>query len=453
MKTIIKNGTLIFADESLNCDLVMQNGKITAIGCNLRDEAAEEVDASGKLVLPGAIDLHTHLAMPFCGTCSADDYFSGTKAAACGGTTTVFDFAGQEAGESFSACIKRRDALAQTQACVDYAFHLGVTDIGGTLLGGMEECAALGVTSFKAYMTYDFSLDDGELLRLFQKSRECGTLVALHAENKEIIRTRIAEYLAQGKVDPWYHYLSRPEFVEEEAVSRAVQIACAAEAPLYIVHLSSKGSLETVTAARDKGLPIYAETCPQYLNFTNDVYKRADGRNFVCSPPIKGQESQNALWDGLRRGDIQTVATDHCPVQSYEKAWGDKDFTKIPNGCPGVENMYPYMLSQANRGVISFNKAVEVCASNAAKIFACDSLKGSLAPGKDADVVIYDPNIEVTVKNENMHGRGDYTIWEGVKLLGYPQTVYSRGKAVFEKGIFTGQQGEGRFVPCGRIKI
>ena len=258
MKTIIKNGTLIFADESLNCDLAMQNGKITAIGCNLRDEAAEEVDASGKLVLPGAIDLHTHLAMPFCGTCSADDYFSGTKAAACGGTTTVFDFAGQEAGESFSACIKRRDALAQTQACVDYAFHLGVTDIGGTLLGGMEECASMGVTSFKAYMTYDFSLDDGELLRLFQKSRECGTLVALHAENKEIIRTRIAEYLAQGKVDPWYHYLSRPEFVEEEAVSRAVQIACAAEAPLYIVHLSSKGSLETVTAARDKNLPLNA---------------------------------------------------------------------------------------------------------------------------------------------------------------------------------------------------
>ena len=450
---IIKNGTLVFAEETINCDIAVKDGKITALGADLEYPGAKVVDASGRLVLPGAIDAHTHLAMPFCGTVSADDYYTGTRAAACGGTTTVFDFAGQDAGESFTACFRRRDALAREQAVVDYAFHLGVTDISSDILDTMDECADLGVSSFKAYMTYDFSLNDGELMRLFEKSKECGTLVALHAENKEIISARTKEYLAGGKCDAWYHYMSRPEFVEEEAVCRAIKIAKAAGAPLYIVHLSSAGSMAAVTAARGEGQPVFAETCPQYLNFTNEVYKRADGRNFVCSPPIKGQESQNAIWEGIRRGDIQTIATDHCPVQSFEKAWGDKDFSKIPNGCPGIENMYPYMLSQANRGVISFSKAVEICSSNVARIFSCSDKKGSLAPGKDADIVIYNPNIEVVIKNENMHGNNDYTIWEDTKLKGYPETVYSRGRAVFEKGGFKGQKGAGKFVPCGRIKL
>lgn len=453
MDMIIKNGNLVFAGEIIRADIAVKNGKICAIGTDIEYEGASVTDAEGRLVLPGAIDVHTHLAMPYSGTISADDYFTGTRAALCGGTTTVFDFAGQESGERFADCLKRRNAMAEKDACTDYSFHLGVTDISKGILEGMEECVSLGVTSFKAYMTYDFSLNDGELMRLLEKSKECGCLVAVHAENKYIIGERIKECLSCGKTDPWYHYMSRPEFTEEEAVVRAIKIAEAAGAPLYIVHLSSKGSMESVTAARAKGQAVFAETCPHYLNFTNEVYKRADGCNFVCSPSIKGQDSQNAVWAGIKRGDIQTVATDHCPVQSFEKQWGSKDFTKTPNGCAGIENMYPYMLSQANRGVISFCKAVELCSSNPAEIFGCDNVKGSLAPGHDADIVIYDLYKDVTVKNENMHGNSDHTIWEDTKLKGYPTEVYSRGRLVFKDGTFLGERGYGKFVKCSRLNF
>ena len=453
MNMIIKNGKLVFADEIIAADIEVRGETIINIGLDLENESASVTDASGKFVLPGAIDVHTHLAMPYSGTISADDYFTGTRAALCGGTTTVFDFAGQDSGESFADCLKRRKAMAEKDACTDYAFHLGVSDITGNILDGMDECAELGVTSFKAYMTYDFSLNDGELMRLLIKSKECGCLVAVHAENKSIIAERTKEYLCCGKTDPWYHYMSRPEFVEEEAAARAIKIAEAAGAPLYIVHLSSKGTMDSVQTARSKGSPIFAETCPHYLNFTNEVYNRSDGRNFVCSPSIKGQESQNALWEGIKRGDIQTVATDHCPVQSFEKEWGKRDFTKIPNGCAGIETMYPYMLSQANRGVISFSRAAELCSSAPAEIFGCSSAKGSLAPGRDADIVIYDPYKDVTVKNENMHGANDHTIWEGTRLKGYPTEVYSRGNLVFKDGVFLGEKGRGKFIKCSRVNF
>jgi len=448
MDMIIKNGTVVTASDMFKADIGVENGKIVLISEKIDESLAKNVvDAQGKLILPGAIDAHTHLAMPFGGTISSDDYFTGTRAAACGGTTTVFDFVLQDFGETMVDAVKRRDALCAGNAVVDYSYHVAVKDVSGDLLDSIEDCVEFGVPSFKVFMVYDFGVTDGVFYKVLRKAKECGALIAVHAENKEIINTLTEEYLSQGKTSAWYHYLSRPEFVEAEADIRAIQWAKAAEAKLYIVHLANKAGLEAVTKAKDEGLEIYAETCPQYLEFTSDVYKRDDGRNFVCSPPMKGDESRQALWEGIKRGDIDTVATDHCPFQSYEKDWGKDDFTKIPNGCAGIENMYPYMLSAANDGVIPFTKAVELCSANPAKIFGCTN-KGSIAVGKDADIVIYDPEMQFSITNNKMHSACDHTIWEGVKLKGYPVQTYSRGRLVYDNGDFVGEMGWGQFVKC-----
>ena len=260
-----------------------------------------------------------------------------------------------------------------------------------------------------------------------------------------MIDMNIEQFRREGKTSAWYHYLSRPEWVEAEADKRAVHWAKSVNAPLYLVHMADREGLEAAVAAKRGGAPIYIETCPQYLEFTCDVYKRPDGRNFVCSPPMKGEESREALWKAVADGSIDTVATDHCPFQSYEKDWGKDDFTKIPNGCAGVENLYPYMLSAANEGKIPFPRAVQLCAANPAKIFGCVS-KGSLTVGKDADIVLYDPEKTFTISVKNMHSDYDHTIWEGKTLKGYPVQTYVRGKLVYKDGEFTGTPGYGQFV-------
>jgi dihydropyrimidinase len=446
MDLLIKNGKIVTTTETFIADVAVENGKIVAIGTDLSgSDYKKVVDASGKYVLPGAIDAHTHLAMPFGGTISSDGYFSGTRAAACGGTTTVFDFILQDFKEPMLDAIKRRDVLAAPEAAVDYAFHIAIKDVEDGLLDTMKDAVEYGVSSFKVFMVYDFGVTDGVFYKVLEKAKSCGALISVHAENKEIISTLTKQYLSEGKTDAWHHYMSRPEFVEAEADIRAIQWAKALNTSLYIVHLANKQGVEAVTQARDEGYEIYAETCPQYLNFTSDVYKREDGRNFVCSPPIKGEESRQSLWQAIKRGDIDTIATDHCPFQSYEKDWGKDDFTKIPNGCAGIENMYPYMLAVANAGEMSFNKVVEVCSSNPAKIFGCTE-KGAIAVGKDADIVIYDPEKEFTITNEKMHSECDHTIWEGVTLQGYPVQTYSRGKLVYDNDEFVGEAGWGKFV-------
>ena len=448
MDLLIKNGTVVNGSESFKADIAVENGKITQIGTDIAStDNAKVVDASGKLVLPGAIDAHTHLAMPFGGTISSDDYFAGTRAAACGGTTTVFDFVLQDFGETMVDAVKRRDAMCAPVAAVDYSYHVAVKDVSGDLLDSIEDAVKFGVPSFKVFMVYDFGVTDGVFYKVLKKAKECGALIGVHAENNEMVNTLTAQYLSEGKTSAWYHYMSRPEFVEAEADIRAIQWAKALDAPLYIVHLANKEGVKAVTQAKDEGYKIYAETCPQYLEFTCDVYKREDGRNFVCSPPMKGEESRQALWNAIKRGDIDTIATDHCPFQSYEKDWGKDDFTKIPNGCAGIENMYPYMLSAANEGKITYEKAVEICSENPAKIFGCRD-KGSIAIGKDADIVIYNPNTEFTITNDKMHSDCDHTIWEGVKLKGYPEQTYSRGRLVYDKGEFVGESGWGKFVKC-----
>lgn len=445
MDLIIKNGTIVSPTATFKADVCVDNGKIVAITADAGTDADNVADASGKMVLPGAIDAHTHLAMPFGGTISSDDYYAGTRAAACGGTTTVFDFILQDFGETMVDAIKRRDALCAPDAAVDYAFHVAVKDVSNGLIDTIEDAVNYGVSSFKVFMVYDFGVTDGVFYKVLEKAKSCGAMISVHAENKQLIDVLTERYLSEGKTSAWYHYMSRPEFVEGEADIRAIQLAKSLDSKLYIVHLANKEGVQAVERARNEGYQIYAETCPQYLEFTSEVYKRADGRNFVCSPPMKGKESRLALWEAIKKGLITTIATDHCPFQSYEKDWGKDDFTKIPNGCAGIENMYPYMLSAANEGKITFNKAVELCSYNPAKIFGCDA-KGAIEVGKDADIVIYDPTKDFTITNDKMHSDCDHTIWEGIKVKGYPEATYSRGKLVFKDGEFLGERGWGKFI-------
>lgn len=449
MDLLIKNGTIITAAETFVGDIAVNDGKIVCVGMNLPVVAEKVVDAAGKLVLPGAIDAHTHLAMPFGGTVSADSYLAGTRAAACGGVTTVFDYPMQRKGFGIIETVEARKAICDVEACVDYAFHCCITDLNdGAILDEFEAAVNYGITSFKCFLVYKkegMMVDDGTLVKVLLKAKEVGAMTNIHAENPDLIDLYTAQFLKEGKTSAWYHYMSRPEFVEAEADKRAVHWAKSVEAPLYLVHMADKEGLEAAVAAKREGHDIYIETCPQYLEFTCDVYKREDGRNFVCSPPMKGEESKEALWKAIRQGAIDTVATDHCPFQSYEKDWGKDDFTKIPNGCAGVENLYPYMLSAANEGKITFNRAVELCSTNPAKLFGCKQ-KGSLAVGKDADIVIYDPYKDVTISVSNMHSDYDHTIWEGKKIHGYPVQTYVRGKLVYDNGDFVGTPGFGEFV-------
>lgn len=449
MDLLIKNGTIITPTETYQADIAVKDGIIAAIGKDFPEEGATVVDAQGKLVLPGAIDAHTHLAMPFGGTISADSYLSGTRAAACGGVTTVFDYPVQRKGTSILELVNEKKAVCEKEACIDYAFHCCITDLnGGAILEEMAKAVEEGISSFKCFFVYKkegMMVDDGTFAKLLLRAKEIGAMINIHAENPDLIDLNIEQFQKEGKTSAWYHYLSRPEFVEAEADKRAIHWAKSLDAPLYIVHMADKEGLEAAIDAKRDGYEVYVETCPQYLEFTSEVYKREDGRNFVCSPPMKGQESQDALWKAIKTGGIDTIATDHCPFQSYEKDWGKDDFTKIPNGCAGIENMYPYMLAAANEGKITFNKVVELCSANPAKIFGCTQ-KGSLTVGKDADIVIYDPEKDFTVSVATMHSDYDHTIWEGKKLHGYPVMTFSRGKLVYKDGEFVGKPGWGKFV-------
>lgn len=446
---MIKGGTVVTATEHYIADVAVKDGKIAAIGKDLDMPADQVADAKGKLVLPGAIDAHTHMAMPFGGTVSADSYLSGTRAAVCGGVTTIFDYPVQHKGETILGLVHSKRDVLEKEACCDYAMHCCITDLnGGEILDEMEQAVEEGVTSFKCFLVYKkegMMVDDGMLATLLLRAKELGAMINVHAENPDLIDIRTAQYLKEGKTSAWYHYMSRPEFVAAEADKRVVHWSKHLDAPVYLVHMSDKEGLEEIIKAKEEGHELYVETCPQYLEFTCDVYKRPDGRNFVCSPPMKGQESLEALWRALKAGFIDTVATDHCPFQSYEKDWGRDDFTKIPNGCAGVENLYPYMLDAANAGKISFERVVEVCASNVARIFGCEN-KGAIAVGKDADIVLYDCDKDFTISVSNMHSDYDHTIWEGKKLHGYPVQTYLRGRLVYDHGEFVGRPGMGNYV-------
>jgi dihydropyrimidinase len=451
--TIIRNGSVVTATDTYVADVAIKNGKIEAIGTDLpSQDAAKILDASGKLVLPGGIDVHTHLDMPFGGTTSADDFETGTRAAAFGGTTTLIDFAIQYKGQPLRQAFDTWMSKASSKAVCDYAFHCIVTDVSGGQLAEMNDLVHEGVTSFKLFMAYPgvFMLDDGSILKALQTTSKNGGLVCMHAENGSAIDVIVQQALAEGKKAPKYHALTRPTTAEAEATARAIALAEMAGAPIYIVHLSCNDALEKVREARDRGLPVYAETCPQYLYLSIDNFDAPgfEGAKYVFTPPLREKWHQEKLWNGLQRDHLQVVSTDHCPFCFKEqKELGRDDFTKIPNGGPGVEHRMSLIYSGGvASGRFGANRFVELVSTMPAKLFGLYPRKGTIAVGSDADLVIFDPKRKRTISAKTHHMRVDYSMFEGIQVTGMPDVVLSRGRVIVEADQFLGRAGQGEFL-------
>src|SRR5712672_3363107 len=451
--TLIANGTVVTATDTYAADVAITGGKITAIGQGLpRENTTRVLDAKGKYVLPGGIDVHTHLDMPFGGTTSADDFETGTRAAAFGGTTTLIDFAIQYKGQTLRTAFDTWMQKASGKAVCDYAFHCIITDLADAQLEEMNALVREGVTSFKLFMAYPgvFMLDDASIFKALRTTGKNGGLVCMHAENGGAIDVIVQQALAEGKKAPKYHALSRPTTAEAEAVSRAIALAEMAGAPLYIVHLSCNEALEKVREARDRGLPVYAETCPQYLylSLENMDAPGFEGAKYVFTPPLREKWNQEKLWNGLKRDHLQVVSTDHCPFCFKEqKELGKDDFTKIPNGGPGIEHRLSLIYTGGVHGKrLSPNRFVEIVSTAPAKLFGLYPRKGTIAVGSDADVVIFDPNHEETISAKTHHMRVDYSMFEGIHTKGAPRTVLSRGRTVIDARKFVGRPGAGQFL-------
>ena len=455
MTTLVKNGTVITTGDRYEADIYIDKGRITLIGQGLNVPADTVVDASGKLVMPGGIDVHTHLDMPFGGTTSADDFESGTIAAAHGGTTTVVDFAIQNFGEGLFPAFEGWMKKAEGKAVIDYAFHMIVRELTDQVSGDMDRLTKHeGLTSFKLFMAYPgvFQVDDATIFRALLKTKENGGLVCMHAENGGVIDTLVKDALRKGQTAPKYHALTRPTRAEGEATGRAIALAEMADVPIYIVHLSCSDALEKVKQARDMGLPAYAETCPQYLFLSYEDYERPgfEGAQFVMSPPLREKWNQVALWKGLAKNDLQVVSTDHCPFcmnEPPQKQIGKDDFSKIPNGAPGIETRLMLLWDGGVRtGRIDAHKFVEITSTNPARMFGLWPRKGTVAVGSDGDLVIWDPEKEVTLATKTLHMRVDYNPYEGRVIKGAPAVVLSRGDVIVDHGQFKGRPGRGQFV-------
>ena len=451
--TIIRNGSIITAADTYTADVAITSGKIAAIGTDLPTQNASKVlDAKEKLVLPGGIDVHTHLDMPFGGTTSADDFETGTRAAAFGGTTTLIDFAIQYKGQALRHAFDTWMGKAANKAVCDYAFHCIVTDVSGGQLGEMNDLVREGVTSFKLFMAYPgvFMLDDASIFKALQRTSKNGSLICMHAENGSAIDVIVQQALAEGKKAPKYHALTRPTTAEAEATARAIALAEMAGAPIYIVHLSCNDALEKVREARDRGLPVYAETCPQYLylSIENFDVPGFEGAKYVFTPPLREKWHQEKLWQGLQRDHLQVVSTDHCPFCFKEqKELGKDDFTKIPNGGPGVEHRMSLIYSGGvAQGRFSANRFVELVSTTPAKLFGLYPRKGTIAVGSDADLVVFDPKRKHTISAKTHHMRVDYSMFEGIEVTGMPDVVLSRGRVVVEGDKFLGRAGQGEFL-------
>ena len=459
MRTLITGGTLVTAEGAAPMEVLIQDDKVAALAAGFsglsatwRETADLVIDATGKYVLPGGIDAHTHMDMPFGGTTSADTFETGTRAAAWGGTTMIIDFAIQTKGNSLLAGMDTWHAKADGVCAIDYSFHAIISDVTETSLKEMDELVAQGVTSFKLFMAYPgvFYATDKDILRAMDRATSNGALVMIHAENGIAIDAIVASALARGQTDPIFHGLTRPAEMEGEAANRAIRLAQVTGAPLYIVHLSSAPALAAVVEARDRGQNTFAETCPQYLFLSEEDMGRPDfeGAKFVCTPPLRPREHQAALWRGLRTDDLSVVATDHCPFCFTEqKELGRGDFTKIPNGLPGVENRMDLIYQGVVSGEISLARWVEVTSTNPAKMFGLYPRKGTVAPGSDADIVIYDPEATQTISVATHHMAVDYSCYEGMQIKGHVDTVFSRGRKIIGDGAYTGEKGHGSFVP------
>jgi len=454
MKTLIKNGRVVTAVDDYTADVLIDGETISVIGKTLDIEADEVIDAAGKLVIPGGIDPHTHMELPFGGTQASDDFFTGTRAAAFGGTTTIIDFAVQYKGESMIKAIDNWHAKAEGKCAIDYSFHLITTDFEDKNVEEMHTLMDEGITSFKLFMAYPgvFLVDDATIFRAMSAAGERGGLICMHAENGIVINEIIKRALEHGRTAPKWHALTRPTIAEAEGVHRAIAIAEMAESPVYIVHLSCTDALNKVREARDRGIPAFAETCPQYLfHSRGKPGDEFEGAKFVCTPPLRPKHHHEHLWRGLRNYDLQVVSTDHCPFcMKEQKELGKDDFSKIPNGAPGVENRMGLIY---NGGVaenrISLNRFVELTSTAAAKMFGLFPRKGTIAVGSDADIVIFDPNAETTFGVENEHMNVDYSSYEGWTVKGRVDTVIQRGRVVIANGEHTGRAGDGQFLKRG----
>src|SRR5579875_3107070 len=454
MGMLIQNGTVVTAEETFSADVLADGETIREVRAGIDPAGHTIVDASGLLVLPGGIDAHTHLDMPFGGTTSADDFLTGTRAAAIGGTTTIVDFAIQTRGTRMRTALDTWWKKAVGKACIDYGLHMIVTDLGSEEgrrgLEDMDDMVREGVASFKLFMAYPgvLMVDDATIFKALQQTSKNGALICMHAENGSVIDVIVRQALAEGKTAPIYHALTRPTIAEAEAVQRAIAMAEMAGAPVYIVHLSSEDALNQVREARDRGLPAFAETCPQYLLLSLEEtmnHNSFEDAKWVFTPPLREKKNQPKLWDGLKHDHLQVVSTDHCPFCfADQKTLGKDDFTKIPNGGPGIENRMQLIHHHGvNAGRLTLNRFVEITSTAPARIFGMYPKKGTIAAGSDADLVLWDPNAEHTISAATHNMRVDYSMFEGFRVRGNAKHVYSRGELIVENGSYLGKAGRG----------
>ncbi|MBI2777595.1 MAG: dihydropyrimidinase [Chloroflexi bacterium] len=456
MRTLITNGTIVTADGSSAADVLVDGETIAAIGAGLAGmvEADETIDAAGRYVIPGGIDVHTHMELPFGGTFAKDTFETGTRAAAFGGTTSIVDFAVQSRGKSLREGLDAWHAKAEGNAVVDYGFHMIMSDVNDDTLREMDTLVEEGVPDFKLFTAYPgvFFSDDGAIFRAMQQTGRNGGLIMMHAENGLAIDVIAADTVAAGVTDPIGHGLARYSVLEGEATNRVIRLAQAAKVPVYIVHLSAREALNAVRMARDEGLPAFAETCPQYLFLSlDDMGNGFEGAKFVCSPPLRSEDHQPELWKGLVKDDLQVVSTDHCPFDFHgQKDLGKGDFRKVPNGLPGVEDRMDLLHDGGVvAGRLSKERWVEITSTAPAKLFGMYPRKGAIAVGSDADLVIYDPNRRRTISAKSHHMDVDYSCYEGRTVQGASDVVMSRGSIVVRNGEFTGRKGAGRFLRRG----
>ncbi len=451
MSVLIKNGKIVTASEDFIADVYIEDEKITAIGKNLNYNAEKIIDASDKLVLPGGIDPHVHLDMPFMGTYSSDDYETGTRAALHGGTTSVIEFILQTQGDTLHNALKTWQEKSQHKAVGDYSYHMAVTDFNDDVAKEVVQMIEEeGITSFKTFMAYKGALmiDDGQMVQLMKVVRDHGGLVTVHATNGDMIDSLIARNLASGKTKPLYHYLSQPEVTEAEASARFCDMLHYTGCPGYIVHMTCEGALNAVRKATLRNQKVFVETCSQYLMIDASLYEREDGAKWVMSPPLREKKDQEALWSGINQGLVQVVGTDHCPFTLEQKAMGKDDFSKIPNGHPAIEHRMEFIYSEGvHKGKITLNKFVEVCATNASKIFGMYPRKGTIAIGADADIVVFDPSKKHTISVKTHHMNCDYSAYEGWEVTGKTETVLLRGKVAIENEECKLKPGDGQFIP------
>ncbi|MEM6423706.1 MAG: dihydropyrimidinase [Cyanobacteria bacterium P01_D01_bin.128] len=462
-ETLIKGGRIVTAVDDYVADILIQGERIESIGRELNTESAEVHDASGLMIFPGGIDVHTHMEGPQGPAINCDTYESGTVAAAFGGTTTIVDFAYQEKGDGAKKTLDNRRALADPQVCIDYSLHLILIEVNTDVLAELPDMVNReGISSFKMYMAYPdiLMVDDAAIFRTMRTVGNHGGMVNLHAENGAVIQVLIEEALAQGNTAPKAHMLTRPQIMEAEATHRAIRIAELAEVPVYIVHLSAPEALESVVEARNRGLPAFAETCPHYLFLDEREYDRPgfEAAKYVMTPPLRHQQCRHALWRGLRFDDLQIVATDHCPFcfnenalgLKYSKALGQDNFNQIPNGAPGVETRLLLLYDGGvQSGRINLNRFVQLTATAPAKMFGLFPKKGAIAVGSDADLVLFNPNRQQTLSASTHHSRVDYSMFEGREITGSIEKVFLRGQLIVDGDRWLGRPGMGQFLERG----